>query len=420
MHKPLRDRTPAEIANRRVEMWVRRYKSGALHKVPALTQAQRLVLKALAGMLDNRRPSGPLTGRPRDGRLGPGPTVQSIATITGMTHRWATETLRWLAAPITDADGNPLDHRGAPERPTQPGERGGRRLGHTEPVIGHVPFVVKAGGGKGGGRRSRIWLHLAFFEASDEVFDALTGLPPWPYDPNCPQPLHGAGPPLRMGTGRGTGMGTGAEMHNTLGAAAAARAAACTADAGKVAAACPPFRPAAPGGGQAGQGSGVNVPTPPAPRAGVFSRLSGQKQQQAASPSGGPPAAAAQPTVQLTEVGADMWEGKAPGEQLAFLLDVLAAHGIHSYDVMAPDRVALQPRGKRESENINWRWTYTRADGSRYNTKRGRTSSATRRTAAAARRSAVTFIGGPREICPLRSSCSTTWYSIGCRFAGTS
>lgn len=110
-----KNETPSQRAVRRVNHWIRTNKSGKLHKAPALNQAQLLIMLALAGVVDNETPRGVLTGRSRSGEkisLGPGPTVQTLGTITRMSRRWAGETLFWLSHPISDVDGQPLDLRG--------------------------------------------------------------------------------------------------------------------------------------------------------------------------------------------------------------------------------------------------------------------------------------------------------------------
>ncbi len=185
MHKQ-ESETPSQRALRRALHWVRICRDGRLHKAPALTQAQMLVLAAVAGVIDNSCPHGPLTGpsdarSPRLGpRLGVGPTVWSLSTITGMSRRWAGETLRWLAQPLADASGRPLDLRGEPAPD-------GQRVARVAEAVKYVPFVTVAGGGVGGGRRNRIWLHPAFFELGEDDFDCLTELPPWPRDPRVDQ-----------------------------------------------------------------------------------------------------------------------------------------------------------------------------------------------------------------------------------------
>ena len=163
--------TPSEVAILRARHWTRTFRDGNLHKKPALSRGAHAVLVAISGMVDNRHPQGPLTGR---GKRRLGPTVLSLATVTGIDARWARECVRQLAEPLADADGYYLDPRGA----TAPAS-GGSRTPHTR-VDMYVPFIRKAPGGHGGGRRNQLWLHPAFYDMPDDKFDALTELPPWP------------------------------------------------------------------------------------------------------------------------------------------------------------------------------------------------------------------------------------------------
>ena len=333
--------TPSQRAIRRVHQWIRTNKSGALHKVPGLTQAQLLILVAIGGVVDNTTPRGPVSGRPKLGySTGLGPTVWTLASLTKMSHKWAQETLRWLCQPISDAAGHPLDLRGA-------AAPGGRRVHHSSEVVCHVPFVMVTGGGLGGGRRNRVWLHPAFFELTDEEFDMLEQLPPWPYD----HLLNENSVPIQIGTGEQSEWELSSykpEKNNTAAAGAAVE--------GQDAAGGP--TPTAVGVGVLGGSCSSTA----APAAAV---LNLEKQPyEVYEVAHSKAVAAAGGGICDSEVNAE--------DQFMFLVDALCANGINKFDLMAPDRVRCTGKdGVQESKNKSFRWTFRGQNGKRRNTKFG-------------------------------------------------
>ncbi|MEP7295245.1 MAG: DNA-primase RepB domain-containing protein [Burkholderiales bacterium] len=352
--------TPSERAIRRVNHWIRTNKSGKLHKAPALDQAQLLIMLALAGMVDNVAPRGVLTGRRKPKyAAGLGPTVQSLATITRITRRWAGETLWWLSHPIADVDGQPLDLRGdsAPS---------GGRVPHTCEVVFHNPFILIAPGGAGGGRRNRIWLHPAFYEGTDQAIDMLEELPPWPYDPR----LKENSVPIQMGTGEmheGELSSHKPEESNTAGAALPGdkptlpncpgaempEVESVVDDAQRVRTAMVDVEGVAPGGSSPGSAAPAVLDSKK-----DESNQGGRVRDEARFEQYG-----RHPVCQATVSVRDQFE---------FLVQQLGLHGVTQFDLMAPDRIDVEkPDGKRDSKNVGWRWTYRDAGGRRQNTAFG-------------------------------------------------
>ena len=346
-----KNETQSERAVRRVNQWIRTHKSGKLHKTPTLNQAQLLIMLALAGVVDNVTPRGVLTGRPRKGeKVGLGPTVETLATITRMTRRWAGETLRWLSQPISDVDGEPLDLRGA----VAPG--GGRgRVPHAVEVVFHNPFVLVAGGGIGGGRRNRNWLHPAFYEGTDEEFDMLKELQPWPYEPRS----NGNSVPIQTGTGKTPEEELSShkpEENNTAGAALPGEE---------------PMQMQRPDARAAASESAV------AAAHAIVSATGG-------IPSFSSPGSAAPAVLELKKDESDQGEQNQDGrhaiclaavsarDQFKFLVKQLGLHGVSHFDLMAPDRILVEKGdGTKESKNVGWRWTFRDGDGRRQNTAFG-------------------------------------------------
>lgn len=278
---------------------------------------------------------------------GLGPTEQTLATITRLTRRWVGETLFWLSNPISDVNGRPLDLRGdsAP---------GGGRVDHTCEVVFHVPFILIAPGGAGGGRRNRIWLHPAFYEGTDEDFDMLKELPPWPYDPR----LNGNSVPIQTVTGTTSEVELSAQKpaeNNTAGAAP------------------PGEEPIPPSEVQVG--ACASKPR----RGGAVDRASPVEGEGAgpaisfSSPGGAAPA-----VLDLKEVRGDQDEHSicrpevGARDQLKFLVKHLGLHGVSHFDLMAPDRVLVEKGdGTKDSKNVGWRWTFRDAEGRRRNTPFG-------------------------------------------------
>lgn len=303
---------------------------------------------ALAGVVDNVTPRGVLTGRPRKGeKVGLGPTVETLATITRMSRRWAGETLRWLSQPISDVDGEPLDLRGA----VAPG---GGRVPHAVEVVFHNPFVLVAGGGIGGGRRNQIWLHPSFYEGTDEEFDMLEELKPWPYNPN----LNGNSVPIQTGTGKTSEWELSSQKPEESNTARAAP---------------PGEEPMPPPDVE--MGACASEPEPE--RAGLADRAGTVEgvEMVGYSPSFSSPGGAAPAVLDLKEVRGDQVRHSicrpevSARDQFTFLVQQLAGHGVSHFDLMAPDRVLIEKSdGAKASKNSGWRWTFRDSEGRRQNT----------------------------------------------------
>jgi RepB DNA-primase from phage plasmid len=352
-----RKETPSQRAIRRLNQWVRTNKSGTLHKVPGFNQAQLLTMLALAGVVDNDTPRGVLTGRTKEGKkTGLGPTVESISTITRMSRRWAGETLFWLSQPIGDVHGQPLDLRGdsAPS---------GGRVTHECEVVFYVPFILIAPGGEGGGRRNRMWLHNSFYDGTDEEFDLLKELQPWPYDPR----LNGNSVPIQMGTGKALEWELSSQKpsrDNTPGAALPVEEPTSTHSSGERKPTC-----------VVASGDACDCTMRVEVVAVEAVALSFSSTGSAA-----PAVLELQKVNCVQDAGQDGRErqhaichpGIGARDQFRFLVEQLSLHGINSFDLMAPDRVFVDKgHGAKESKNVGWRWTHKDAEGRRQNTKFG-------------------------------------------------
>ena len=183
---------PNRLACARVDAWSRVSKNGDPIRLPPLGRTCKQVFSLHCGMLDWKRPAGPLTGE-----HGFGPTQQSIATLVGIHVRTVKLAEKWLADPWTvrEASEYEVKRRGKPTITVKvlrdvPADTRGR------PVPGgRVPWTEADGlrhwrsfiqifdaekiPGGGGGRRRRICVHPHFYASTTEAFKACTELPDW-------------------------------------------------------------------------------------------------------------------------------------------------------------------------------------------------------------------------------------------------
>ena len=188
---------PDRIARVRMDAWSRLSKNGEPIRLPALGQPGfgrtcKQVFGLHVGMLDRKRPTGPLTGE-----CGYGPTQQSIATLAGVCVRTVKLAEQWLSNPATVRVKftHLVKQRGKPaikvevlrDVPADPRGRAvpGGRVPWTEadglrywPSFIQVFDAEKIAGG-GGGRRRRICVHPHFYASTTKAFKASTELPDW-------------------------------------------------------------------------------------------------------------------------------------------------------------------------------------------------------------------------------------------------